>query len=1212
MDVENALNTADQVLFENTGQHLTTLERAVLQGCLEQKSYKSLASKTYRSPATLKDIGAQLWRKLSIALEVPVKKNTVKAELERFQSTTGETISAPPTHRYDWADAPDVNSFFGRREELETLQRWILADRCRLVAIVGMRGIGKTGLTIKLGTGGIGKTDLSLQLAHGIQREFDCVIWRSLLNAPPVASTVGDLVQFISNHQQVQVPENPETQIVVLLEHLKRQRCLLILDNLESVMVGQEPSTGHTTTGPRSMAGEFRVGFEGYGQLIQKIAEVSHQSCLILTSREQPKLLKKSIRQQGHARIFPLTGLNPEDATQILLDDQAVVGKEDILQEIIRFYEGNPLALSLVAKRIQNIFNGSIAEFLEQDNLFFEDIDDLLGWHIQRLSPHEEELLYWLAINRESVPVTVLKGDCLGVELQDGIADVLESLQRRIPIIRSVDGFTLQPVIIEYMTARLIVRVWQEIQTGELDSFNRICLQKSSVKTYVRESQQRLVVQPLLNRLIRSEGRKSAVIDRLNQTLEIIKRSPTLQRGYAAGNLITLLLALEADLNGYDFSHLTIRQAYLQDARLENVNLSHADLSTAQFRQSFGGIHALAFSSDGQYLAAGDSKGQIRLLQCSNHQQVGLLVGHIPTLWVTSLAFSKQHPILVSCSFDQTVRIWDIRSGTCLKVLTGHSHWLWAAALSPDGQRIASGGDDCTIRLWDVNTGECLNVLTDHTNWVWAVAFSPDGKTLASGSYDHTIRLWDVATGQCLHVLEGHQNSVWSLAFSPNGKMLASGSLDFSVRLWELDTCRCVKTLSGHGKEVRSIAFSPDGKWFVSGSFDGTLKRWDTATGRCLNTYVGHRVGVRAIAVSPNGQMIASGDHAQSLRLWNPVSGNCLQAFYGYVNWVWSVDVSPDYTRVATAGLDGLVRIWSIQTGECLHVLEGHGNWIWQVAFCPDGKTLASCSDDETIKLWDTDNGRCLDTLKGHRNGGVWAIDYYRSGKTLISGGQDGTLRIWDLQTSAAVRTVKAHDNWIWAVRLNEETGCIASCSDDGTIKIWDAETLNLLFHMALPERKVLSLAFIHRHHLLASGHDDGTIRFWNVLTGEQVDTFEGHTGWVLSLAFDFERNILVSTSQDKLIKIWDMATGECLRDVVGHQNWVTSMQLCPSINALVSGGTDETLKIWDLDTAQCRRTVKLPLPYEGMNIDHTYGLTDSQKENLKSLGAISSQIATN
>ncbi|MCB0181541.1 MAG: AAA family ATPase, partial [Anaerolineae bacterium] len=156
----------------------------------------------------------------------------------------------------DWGETPHLGSFYGRETELETLDRWLVVDRCRLVAIVGM--------------GGIGKTDLAAKVARQVSSHFDFVIWRSLINAPPLTSMLRSWFQVLSQQQLNGLPDHLTEQLELLFDTLRRQRCLLILDNVETIMQ------------QGSRAGQYRPGYEVYGQLIQRFGDGEHQSCLLL------------------------------------------------------------------------------------------------------------------------------------------------------------------------------------------------------------------------------------------------------------------------------------------------------------------------------------------------------------------------------------------------------------------------------------------------------------------------------------------------------------------------------------------------------------------------------------------------------------------------------------------------------------------------------------------------------------------------------------------------------------------------------------------------------------------------------------------------------------------------------------------------------------------------------------------------------------------
>jgi small GTP-binding protein len=173
------------------------------------------------------------------------------------------------------------------------------------------------------------------------------------------------------------------------------------------------------------------------------------------------------------------------------------------------------------------------------------------------------------------------------------------------------------------------------------------------------------------------------------------------------------------------------------------------------------------------------------------------------------------------------MRLWDLKTGGCLRVLEGHSNSVWSVAWSPDGRRVASGSGDHTVRLWDVESGGCLRVLEGHSASVKSVAWSPDGHGAVSGAGDNTVRLWEVETGGCLRVLEGHSASVWSVAWSPDGRRAVSGARDDTVRLWDLGTGRCLRVLEGHSASVRNVAWSLDGHSVFSAAGNGVMRVWD-------------------------------------------------------------------------------------------------------------------------------------------------------------------------------------------------------------------------------------------------------------------------------------------------------------------------------------------------------------------------------------------------
>lgn len=643
-----------------------------------------------------------------------------------------------------------------------------------------MAGIGKTKLSVRLGLGGIGKTDLSLRLARGIQDQFEYVIWRSLLNAPKITEVLTDLIKSLSDQQEVKVPSTVDGQISRVLHYLRLHRCLLIFDNVEMILRSGE------------QAGHYDEGYEAYGQLFRQVAEVPHQSCLLLTSREKPSEIARLEGKTRPVRSLALGSLGYIDAQKIFAEIGSFSGSEEEWRDLNKFYNGNPLALELAARHISEVFFGNISEFLREGKPVFADLRELLDWHFDRLSNLQKEIMYWLAINREPMLLSELREDILSPVAKEQAPSMVQLLQRLLPLEKSFSHFTIQPVLIEYMTERLVEQVFEEIRNGKTELLSCYALIKALTKDYVRNSQICLILKPLMERLLSSLGKEN-IQKELKRMLSTLRETHPQKPSYIAGNVLNLLIQLQSDLRGYDFSHLIVWQAYLQGAALLDVNFAHSDLAKSVFTETFDNILSVAFSPKEDLLAGGTGNGDIWLWQTPGGTPLYACLGHSD--WVRSIAFSPDGSIIVSGSEDQTVRLWDVSTGRCLKVLQGHSNLVRSVAFSPNGNIVASGSHDQSVRLWSVDTGECLKTLQEHTDIVCSVAFSPDGSTIVSVSRNQTVRFWSVDTGECLKTLQEQGSWIWSATFDRDVSILASGSHDGYVKLLDMQTGAFLKVL---------------------------------------------------------------------------------------------------------------------------------------------------------------------------------------------------------------------------------------------------------------------------------------------------------------------------------------------------------------------------------------------------------------------------------
>src|SRR4028118_1089724 len=395
MDVQEVLKLADDLVFVNTRKHLDNLQEMILRGTLQGQKYSKIADESHCSEGHIKDIASALWKLLSEVLGEEVNKSNFRVRLEQVKLSNlwnfnnkdcvhignvnfcennshspkvpNSPIDEEPLNkgntesklRQYLAEMPKSGILFDRTSELTTLKKWILHENTRLLAILGIVGIGKTALAV--------------HLVEQIKHEFDFIIWRSLATSPPLAILQTNIIQFFCrggahvpapSADGVVVPENGATAGgLPLLDYLQKYRCLLILDDVQMIN-----SSGQ-------LAGNYQLGYEDYGTLFRQVGELSHNSCLVLIGSEKPREIAALEGTNQPVRSLQLNGLGAV-AGEILREKG--LAEDAKLSELIEQYRGNPLWLKIVATMIQDLFNGSLSEFLSDDTLFLGDLESLL------------------------------------------------------------------------------------------------------------------------------------------------------------------------------------------------------------------------------------------------------------------------------------------------------------------------------------------------------------------------------------------------------------------------------------------------------------------------------------------------------------------------------------------------------------------------------------------------------------------------------------------------------------------------------------------------------------------------------------------------------------------------------------------------------------------------------------------------------------------
>ena len=455
-------------------------------------------------------------------------------------------------------------------------------------------------------------------------------------------------------------------------------------------------------------------------------------------------------------------------------------------------------------------------------------------------------------------------------------------------------------------------------------------------------------------------------------------------------------------------------------------------------------LWAIKFSPDGNYLLSDAGDGHIafwdtrtfKIAYKTSEKHYGI---------IESIEFNPAGDKIVTCA-DDTIRVWDYKTGHLLHKLIGHSGSVDAACFNEDGCLIASGSSDQTIRIWDVNKEKCIDTLYDHGVYdIPSLCFYGDNIISVSG---HDIKIWD--NKRVRRTLSNHTQRINSIVLIPLGKQIASASNDRTIRLWDLDSKDEVSKVwkrSYGGDNI--VFFEKSMKFIASGrpTFICDVESGDTTNINFDSDYV---------ALSKDGQY-AILVRDMSFVIYNISTKQFSSKFTGHTGIINSAVFSSDGKRILTASKDGLVKLWDIEGDSCLKTYSGHKNNVLYATFSPDETLIASASTD--IRFWDVETCLCKDSIleKNMYYRPIdellyRTIDFTSDGKYILTAG-DNTIKLWDLKTLEVVKTYEESSTIVSGASFNDDEKLIISSSWDNSCKIWDSSSGKIIesFGKSLP-----------------------------------------------------------------------------------------------------------------------------------------------------------------
>lgn len=512
------------------------------------------------------------------------------------------------------------------------------------------------------------------------------------------------------------------------------------------------------------------------------------------------------------------------------------------------------------------------------------------------------------------------------------------------------------------------------------------------------------------------------------------KANSLVEEGDAYTARLLAIEALPVDLNNPNRPYVIEAEIALRRASQSN---------TAVLRGHTDKVTSISLSSDGHLIVSASFDGTIRLWDTTTGQTVKNLPIKKMPLFAVSLSPDGQYiAYSYAANEDSSIYIWNLNSNCLQCALKGHESVIRSISFSHDDSSLVTASNDGTVRIWNISHGKYKKVLRDDGKFMLSAVFSPNDSCIAAASYDNYVRIWSAISGKLVCKLEGHTDIVTNVSFSHDGRMLASGSEDNTICIWDANTWECKMVLKGHNRFVLSTAFSPDSQFLVSGSLDGTIRFWEMEEGQCLCALKGHTDRVNTVLFNPGGQLVISSSDDATIRIWELFGDEPRSVSRDDVSCYRDSNISSDGTLSAEIVGYSTICVRDKKSGSILREGNGHTDDVCCVIFSPNDKYIASASLDKTVRIWDANTLECIRVLRGHTTA-VMDVSFSPDSKHVVSTSPDNAIRVWDVSTGHCLFVIE--NKYKSGSSFTTDGSHIVSNFSDDSVDIWEFSPIQKL-----------------------------------------------------------------------------------------------------------------------------------------------------------------------